>query len=581
MTNLFNDIKDEIISSIESLGISAEGLLDRLTVEPPRDPSHGDMATNAAMVLSKAAGKNPRELAQDIKKSLEESDKITEISIAGPGFINLRLQDSLWLDQVNHILETGNNYGRANFGNGRKVNVEFVSANPTGPMHVGHTRGAVYGDVLCRLMEFMGYDVVREYYINDGGAQVIKLAKSSYLRYREALGEDIGDIPEGMYPGDYLVPVGKALAEKYGDALLAQSEEEWLEPVMSFAIEQMMILIKKDLRSLGVEHHVFSSERAMMTSGKVEEAIEHLDKKGLLYTGVLEPPKGKAPDDWEPRPQLLFKSSEFGDDIDRPLKKSDGSNTYLTNDIAYHYDKIQRTGPYLIDVLGADHAGYVKRIQASVKAMTDGKGECEVCLTNLIKLMRDGESVKMSKRSGTFETLRDVVEAVGKDVLRFMLLTRKHDQTIDFDLDKVKEQSKDNPVFYVQYCHARCCSVFRNALEIFDENELAAEALKDADLSLLQDESELGLIKLMATYPRQLEQAVQAREPHRLAFFVYEIAAAFHSLWNKGSDNVSLRFLDAENKKLTYARLSLVKSVAILVSSCLNIFGVTPVEEMH
>jgi arginyl-tRNA synthetase len=583
--NLFSQFRDQILSVLQAL--AAEGRLpagldhSKVAAEPPREAEHGDIATNAAMVLAKPAGLPPRKLAELIAERLRGAPDVTAVEIAGPGFINLRLADDFWRARLKDVLRAGEGWGRSRVGAGRTVNVEYVSANPTGPLHLGHVRGAVFGDVLASLLESAGYTVTREYYINDAGAQIDTLARSAHLRYREALGQEIGTIPEGLYPGDYLKDVGRALAERDGARWRDKPEAEWLGPVRDFATERMLELIRTDLDLLGVHQEVFSSEREMVRSGGVERAMAVLEEKGLLYTGVLEPPKGKTPDDWEPRPQVLFRSSSFGDDVDRPLRKSDGSWTYFAPDIAYHYDKFRRGSEILIDVWGADHSGYVKRMKAAVAAITGGKAELDVKICQLVRLFREGQPVRMSKRGGTFITLREVVEEVGKDVVRFLMLTRKNDAPLDFDLAKAIEQSRDNPVFYVQYAHARCHSVLRLAHETFPSLDLAPESLSEARLELLADPHELQLLKLLAAWPRMIETAAEAHEPHRLAFFLYDIAAAFHALWNRGKDEAALRFLVADDEALSRARLALVRAVALVIASGLGIFGVAPVEEMR
>ncbi|SOB91427.1 arginyl-tRNA synthetase [Thalassospira xiamenensis] len=582
--NVFSLLKSDIENQI--LALEKDGVLPagsdtaRITVEPPRDAAHGDAATNAAMLLSKAAGMKPRDLAEKLAEKLGSLDHIEQVEIAGPGFINLRMADDFWLSQITEVLENGKTYGNSNLGANTKMNVEYVSANPTGPMHVGHCRGAVVGDVLANLLAKAGYDVTKEYYINDAGAQVDVLARSLHLRYREALGETIDEIPAGLYPGDYLVAPGKKLAARDGDKWVNAPEEDWLEEFRGFAIVEMMALIKEDLRLLGVDHDVFTSEAGLVAAGKVQAAFEHLEKKGDIYVGVLEPPKGKTPDDWEPRPQTLFRATEFGDDVDRPLKKSDGSWTYFASDIAYHFDKYERGFNHMIDIFGADHGGYVKRMKAATKAITGGEGDLDVKLCQLVSLFDNGEPVKMSKRAGTFVTLRDVVERVGKDVVRFIMLTRKNDATLDFDFAKVTEQSKDNPVFYVQYAHARVNSVFRQAREAFPNQDFSDAALVGADLSALASEDEKMLVRRMAEWPRIVEQAAVAHEPHRIAFFLSEIAAEFHALWNKGRDNTALRFIVADDLAVTQARLAMIRAAALVIASGLDVLGVAPVEEM-
>ncbi|MGD9639153.1 MAG: arginine--tRNA ligase [Alphaproteobacteria bacterium] len=577
--NFFNDIKNNLITIINEIQkegkIPSDLDLGNIAAEPPRDIKHGDVATNAAMVLAKSAGMKPRDLAELIIEKLKSNPNFTEIEIAGAGFINIRLSDSFWYNRLKYILKQGTKFGKVDIGNGQKINVEYVSVNPTGPMHGGHARGAVYGDVLASLMEKAGYYVTREYYVNDAGGQVDVLARSLFLRYKEALGYDIGEIPEGLYPGDYLVPAGQKIAERDGKKWENLPETDWLSEFRKFAVSEMLDLIKDDLKALGIKHDVFFSEKEMVDSGGVKKVIEYLQSKDLIYRGVLEPPKGKLPDDWEPREQLLFRAKDFGDDVDRPLQKADGSFTYFASDIAYHLDKFNRGFNYMINVWGADHGGYVKRMQSAIKAVTGGKAKLDVKLVSMVNLMENGEPIKMSKRAGTFVTLRDIIDAVGKDVIRFIMLTRKNDVGLDFDLEKVKEQSKDNPVFYVQYAHARCQSVIRHAKEMFGNINL-----EDADLSILKDESELSLIKLMATWPKIVESAAEAAEPHRIAYYLGDLAGAFHSLWNKGRDETHLRFLYPDDVETSKARLVLVNAIATVIASGLEIFGVTPVEEM-
>jgi len=583
--NVFKYFRDVVVGELEQMaaaGALPAGLdMTRVAVEPPRERSHGDLATNAAMVLAKPAGQKPRDLAEALAARLEKHADVTGVEVAGPGFINLTLAPAAWYARLGDILAAGTAYGESDLGRGLAVNVEYVSANPTGPLTVGHARGAVVGDALAALLAKVGFKVAKEYYINDAGGQVDTLARSAYLRYREALGEDIGEIPEGLYPGDYLKDVGKALAERDGPKWHNASEEDWLPAVRRFTIDAMMDLIRADLDFLGVHQDVFSSERALVEAGGVEEVLKFLEERGLVYTGVLEPPKGKTPEDWEPRPQLLFKATAFGDDIDRPLKKSDGSWTYFAGDMAYHLDKFRRGFPLMIDVWGADHGGYVKRMTAGVKALTGGEGALDVKICQLVNLKRGGELVKMSKRAGTFVTLREVIEEVGKDVVRFIMLTRKNDATLDFDLVEVMEQSRDNPVFYVQYCHARCRSILRHAAAEMPQVSLDPVALAGSDLNRLTDSGELDLIKRLAEWPRLLESAAEAHEPHRVAFYLYDLAAAFHGQWNKGKDHAELRFLLPDDPVLTGARLALVQAVAFVIASGLEVFGVTPVEELR
>jgi len=578
--NAFAQFHQLILAEIGKLAADGEipaGLdTARVAVEPPREASHGDLATNAAMVLAKPAGMAPRLLAEKLAERIGKLPDVTGVEIAGPGFINLRLADSYWQSRIADVLAAGTDYGSSKVGAGRRVNVEYVSANPTGPLHIAHARGAVYGDALALLLTKAGFEVTREYYINDAGAQVDTLARSTHLRYLEALGETIDAIPEGFYPGDYLKDVGQALAARDGAKWRGAPESEWLAPVRRFAIDMIMAGIREDLALLGIEQEVFSSERAMIEAGGVERALKTLEDRGLIYIGTLEPPKGKAPEDWEPRPQTLFRATQFGDDVDRPLKKSDGSWTYFAGDIAYHYDKFRRGTPEMIDVWGADHAGYIKRMKAAVTAVTGGAGSLDVKVCQLVRLLRDGQQVKMSKRAGTFVTLREVVEEVGRSVLRFIMLTRKNDAPLDFDLAKVMEQSRDNPVFYVQYAHARARSVLRLA-----EEQSPGIALIKPDLHRLTDSGELALIKLMAGWPRLVESAAEAHEPHRIAFYLYDLAAAFHALWNRGKEDAGLRFLLTEDPALTSARLAMVRAMTVTIASGLGVFGVEPVEEMR
>ncbi len=582
--NLFDHYRTHVLAVIESLvtdGVLPEGIdLGRVAVEPPRETGHGDISTNAAMILAKPAAMKPRALADQLAARLADVDAVTDTEVAGPGFINITLADDFWRDRLREILTAGAGYGESQIGGGEKVNVEYVSTNPTGPLHVGHGRGAVVGDALASLLAKAGYDVTREYYINDAGAQVDNLARSLHLRYRQARGEDVGDIPEGLYPGDYLIDTGKRLAEVDGDKWQDKPEQTWLAPIRDFAIDAMMVLIRDDLAALGVEQEVFSSERELVAAGGVEVALGALTDRGLIYEGILEPPKGKKPDDWEPREQTLFKASDFGDDTDRPVKKSDGSWTYFATDMAYHADKHRRGFNNMINVWGADHGGYVKRMTAAVKALTEGEGELDVKLCQMVNLLDDGKPVKMSKRAGKFVTLRDVIDNVGKDVVRFIMLTRKNDAQLDFDLTKVTEQSRENPVFYVQYAHARAHSVMRNAAAEFGDEILSPAVLVEADLGRLGDPAELALIKVMAAWPRLVESAALAHEPHRIAFYLSELAAEFHGLWNKGGDNAQLRFIVSDDKALTSARLALVKAVAFVIASGLLVIGVAPREEL-
>ena len=583
--NVFRHFRDRVCDAVVTLSdagtLPAKLNTDRITVEAPRDPAHGDLSTNAAMVLAKPAGMKPRDLAALLLTELAKLPQVTEAGIAGPGFINLRLADDFWRERLRDILLAGKAYGDSGMGQGVKVNVEYVSANPTGPLHIAHARGAVIGDALAGLLAKAGYDVTKEYYVNDAGAQVDTLARSAFLRYREALGEVIGEIPPGMYPGDYLKAVGQALADQDGAKWLDAVEEDWLPSVRSFAIERMMDLIREDLHALGVDQDVFTSERGLVDAGAVEQAVAVLRERGLVYEGTLDPPKGKPIEDWEPVELTLFRATDFGDDVDRPIKKSDGSWTYLAGDMANHYDKYRRGFTRQIDIWGADHSGQVKRTQAAVTALTDGKASLNVQLCQLVKLQRGGVEVKMSKRAGTFVTLREVIDEVGKDVVRFIMLTRKNDAPLDFDLEKVVEQSRENPVFYVQYAHARGCSVQRHAVEEFLTIPQDDAGLAKADLNLLTDSGELALIKKLAEWPRMVEAAAEAYEPHRIAFYLQELAASFHGLWTRGKDDTALRFLQTDNEALSAARLAMIRAVLIVIGSGLATIGVTPIEEMR
>ncbi|MDR6264697.1 arginine--tRNA ligase [Roseobacter sp. N2S] len=579
--NLFADIRILVLDSLNAL--QSEGVLPadldftNVAVEPPRDALHGDMATNAAMVLAKPAKSNPRDIAEALATKLLADDRITAADVAGPGFLNLTLDPACWTAIVPLALKAGVDFGRSDMGQGKKVNVEYVSANPTGPLHVGHTRGAVFGDALASLLDFAGFDVTREYYINDGGAQVDVLARSAYLRYLEANGQEVA-FEDGTYPGDYLIPVGQALKEKYGDSLVGKPESEWLEELREFGTAAMMDMIRADLKSLNIEMDVFYSEKSLYGTGRIEAAINSLKDKGLIYEGVLEPPKGKLPDDWEPREQTLFKSTAHGDDVDRPVMKSDGAWTYFAPDIAYHYDKITRGFDALIDIFGADHGGYVKRMKAAVSALSDGKVSVDIKLTQLVKLFKNGEPFKMSKRAGTFITLRDVVEQVGPDVTRFHMLTRKQDAPLDFDFDKVLEQSKENPVFYVQYANARISSVMRKANEAGVDT--ADGVLEAADLTANTHPAELALARKLAEWPRLLELAAKHNEPHRVSFYLYELAAEYHSLHNLGKAEPQLRFWQADNTDLSLSKIALIRAVSVVLSAGLGILGVTPMTEM-
>ena len=580
--NLFAEIRSLVIDSLQQMqtqGDLPDGLsFDAVTVEPPRDAAHGDMATNAAMVLAKPSKCKPRDIAEKLAALLSADPRLASVEVAGPGFLNLRLSPNLWADVLRAILTDQDGYGRATIGVGLKVNVEYVSANPTGPLHVGHTRGAVFGDALASMLDFAGYEVTREYYINDGGAQVDVLARSVYLRYLEAHGQEVA-FEDGTYPGDYLIDVGQALKEKIGDSYLGKGEQVWLADVRDFSTRAMMDLIEQDLLALGVKMDVFYSEKSLYGTGRIEAAIEDLKSKGLIYQGVLEPPKGKKPEDWEPREQTLFRSTDHGDDVDRPVQKSDGSWTYFAPDIAYHYDKVQRGFDQLIDVFGADHGGYVKRMKAAVSALSNDQTSLNIKLTQLVKLFKNGEPFKMSKRAGTFVTLRDLVDQVGADATRFVMLTRKNDAPLDFDFDKVMEQTKENPVFYVQYAHARICSVLRKAQ--LAEVPVDDADLRAADLAGLTDNAELALAAKLAEFPRLIEIAARSNEPHRIAFYLYDLASEFHALWNKGNEQPELRFLQEDNLAASQAKIALIRATAVVISNGLGILGVQPAQEMR
>jgi arginyl-tRNA synthetase len=576
--NLFARYGEIIQAHVRKLAaeraIAADVDFAKLAVEPPRDPAHGDVSTNAAMVLAKQLAMPPRALAEALASSLSGAEDVAAAEVAGPGFINIRLKPAIWPRVLAAALREGAAFGRSNIGGGLKANVEYVSANPTGPLHVGHCRGAVFGDALAHLLEVAGYNVVKEYYINDAGAQVDVLARSCFIRYREALGETIDEIPAGLYPGDYLKPVGAALATEHGSTLLAKTEDQWLPLVRDKAMAMMMDLIRDDLAALNIHHEVFFSERSLHEKGEVAETVAKLRAAGHVYQGTLPPPKGEVPEDWEDREQTLFRATDFGDDIDRPLLKSDGSYTYFASDVAYSRNKIERGFKELIYILGADHGGYVKRLEAVAAAHAGPHGvRVIVRLCQLVKLFRAGEPVRMSKRAGEFVTLRDVVDEVGPDVIRFMMLFRKNEAPLDFDFAKVTEQSKDNPVFYVQYAHARCCSVLRNA-------EAEGFASGQVDFTALHDSQELALIRLIAGYPRLVEAAAQAHEPHRIAFYLYDLAAEFHSLWNRGKESPQLRFILKDEPKTTTTRLAFLRVIRYVLSNGLAILGVRPAEEM-
>jgi len=585
--NALATIEQRIAAALETLKtdgtLPAEIDTGNVDLEATRDPAHGDLASNAAMVLAKAARKKPRDIAEALRAILSNDPLIAGAEVAGPGFLNLRLQPSAWQQVVSDVLALGKDYGRADLGRGEAINVEYVSANPTGPMHVGHCRGAVFGDALANLLAFAGWKVTREYYINDAGAQVDVLARSLYLRYLEVMGEDIGDIPEGLYPGEYLIPVASDLAMEHDTVFMSLREETWLPFVRQFAIDAMLKMIKDDLAALNIRHEVFFSERSLTANQRdqVGETIEELRKKGLIYEGRLEKPKGHDDEEWEDREQTLFKSTDFGDDVDRALVKSDGTYTYFAADMAYHRSKLERGFLHMINVFGADHSGYIKRVKAAVKALSDGKADLDIKVCQLVRLLRNGEPVKMSKRAGTFVTLREVVDEVGRDPVRFMMLYRKNDATLDFDLAKVVEQSKDNPVFYVQYAHARAHSVFRNVREAMPDLDVSASALANADLSLISDVGELEILKRMALWPRTVAGAARAHEPHRIAFYLYELASLFHGHWTRGTDSPHLRFIRLENPGLTVARLAMVQACAQVIASGLDLLGVEAPSEMR
>jgi len=575
-----------IVSALEALqreGTLPAGLdLANVEVSPPRDASHGDLASNAALVLARSAKMKPRDIAEKLAEKLKAQPDVETAEVAGAGFLNLRFAASFWQAVIAAILKQGAAYGRVDLGRGERMDVEYVSANPTGPMHVGHCRGAVFGDALANLLAFVGYDVTREYYINDAGAQVDALARSAYLRYREALGEEIGEIPAGLYPGDYLKPVGAALAKEHGPTLLNFPEERWLPVVREAAIAAMLAVIKADLAALNVNHDVFFSERSLTTGeDEIAVTIEELRRKGLVYVGRLEKPKGHDDNEWEDREQTLFKSTDFGDDVDRALLKSDGSYTYFAADMAYHHNKLARAFEHLINVFGADHAGYLARVKATVAALSGGKVDLDIKVCQLVRLLRAGEPVRMSKRAGTFVTLRDVVDEVGRDPVRFMMLYRKNDAALDFDLAKVREQTKDNPVFYVQYGHARAKSIFRNAQEVFPALREDSQEVLGADLSLLDDAGEIDLMKRLAAFPTVLEGAARAHEPHRLAFYLYDLASFFHGQYARGNDSPHLRFIQPDNGTLTAARLALVQANALVLASGLRLLGVLAPSEMR
>jgi arginyl-tRNA synthetase len=583
--NVFAHVEQRIGAALKAL--AAEGVMPAdlplagIETQEPRDPAHGDIASNAALVLAKVVRMKPRDIAELLAKNLSKEPAVAHAEAAGPGFLNLTFRPAFWHDLVRNILEQGAAYGRSSLGKGQRINVEFVSANPTGPMHVGHCRGAVFGDTLCNLLASAGYEVTREYYINDGGAQVDKLARSAYQRYREALGEPVGEIQKGLYPGEYLKPVGSALAKIHGRGLLDKAESEWLPIVREAAVNVSLAEIKDDLAALNVHHDIFFSERSLLTKGQdlVRAAIDVLRAKGLIYEGRLPKPKGHDDEDWEDREQTLFRSTLFGDDVDRALMKSDGSYTYFAADVAYHYNKLERGFDHYFTVLGADHAGYIPRLKAAVNALSDGKASYHTPVCQLVKVLRGGAPVRMSKRAGSFVALRDVVEEVGRDPVRFMMLTRKHDSPLEFDLAKVVEQTKDNPVFYVQYAHARAASLFRNVKDVFPD--IDTESVGAADLSRLTDRGELELIRKLARFPRLIEGAAREREPHRVPFYLYDVASAFHQQWTRGNDSPHLRFIQPNDRGVTTARLALVAATQQVISSGLAVLGVQAPEEMR
>ena len=580
---------DAVIMQLMTEGALPAGLdLSKVAAEPPREAAHGDIATNAAMVLAKPAGKTPRDIATLLVERLKKVQDVTDASMAGPGFINLKIADGIWRDELREVLKIGVAYGDAHVGKGEAINVEYVSANPTGPMHVGHARGAVVGDALARLLAKAGFAVTKEYYINDAGGQVVNVAAALHMRYLQVLKKiteaDVKgalERKEIQYGGEYLIPCAEALVARDGEKWVGAERADWVPALRDFTVGFMMNIVKDDLAALGVQHDVFTSEKTLHTSGKINDALKFLADAGLTYTGVLEPPKGKTPDDWEPRPQLLFKATLFGDEVDRPLAKSDGSWTYFAADIAYHKDKVDRGFTNLVNIWGADHAGYVKRVKAALAALTANKGQLDVLLAQMVRIFNNGEPVKMSKRAGNFVTMRDLIDEVGKDVVRFIMLTRKNDAPLDFDYAKVTEKSRENPVFYVQYAHARGRSVFRHAAEMFPGADLSDAGLAKANLNRLTDVDELGVLKAIANWPRTVEGAALAHEPHRLAFYMYDLASQFHALWNKGNDAAELRFLQADDQEVSLARLALVRGVGLVIASGLKVFGVDPMEEMR
>lgn len=574
-------LKSTLADVAKAEGWTLPAELPDFTVEAPRDTKHGDIATNLAMTLTKLIGKPPRAIADAMVAALKKDTSYTSVEVAGPGFINLRLASSIWQEQLKTILNAGTHYGDLNLGNHEKVVVEYVSANPTGPMHAGHVRGAVFGDALSNLMQKAGYDVTREYYFNDAGTQVDVLARTVHLRYREALGESIGEIPAGLYPGDYLKPVAEKLVARDGKKWQGKDEAEWLKPLREFAVAEMMQAIRDDLNMIGIKHDVFSNERDVIENGTLDKVFKSLEDKGLIYVGTLPPPRGKEMEDWKPEPLTLFRSSQFGDSSDRSLKKRDGTWSYIMPDIAYHYTKIQRGFKLMINVLGADHGGYLERMRPAIAAISDGSAKLDVLFCQMVKVFNNGEAVKLSKRSGNIITLREMVEEVGADSVRFTILTRSFDSQFEFDFAKTKEQSRDNPVFYIQYAHARCYSVFRKAAELFPKADISVNTLSNLDLSLLTSEDDIALIRFLCNWPKMVEAAAQTREPHRISFYLYDLAALFHSFWNKGKDDAQLRFIIEDNLPLTMARLALLKGITTVIASGLAVIGVKPLEEMR
>lgn len=583
--SIYTDIRDVLLQKLPAIadtqGWAVPPQWPSFTVEAPRDPKHGDIATNMAMVFTKTLGQPPRVIADAIAKNLKDDGSFTGVDIAGPGFINLKLAPSFWHQQLQNILKEGVAYGNSALGQNERVNVEYVSANPTGPMHAGHVRGAVFGDALANLLTKVGFKVTRRYYFNDAGAQVDVLARTVHLRYREALGDNIGTIPEGLYPGEYLKPVAEKLVARDGRKWLGQPEEAWLTPIREFAVAEMMQAIRDDLKLIGIAHDVFTNERTVIENGTLDKVFKTLEDKGLIYVGTLPPPRGKDMEDWEPTPLTLFRSSQFGDSSDRALKKRDGHWAYIMPDIAYHYTMIEEGYRYMINVLGADHGGYLERMRPAIAALSNNTARLDALFCQMVKIFNNGELVKLSKRSGNIITLREMVEDVGADSVRFTILTRSFDSQFEFDFAKVKEQSRDNPVFYIQYAHARCYSVLRHAAEMFKGADLSADSLAAHDLAALSSEDDLALIRFLANWPKIVEAAAEAREPHRISFYLYECAALFHAFWNKGKDDAALRFLIEGNLPLTMARLALVKAVATIIASGLAVIGVKPVEEMR